>query len=65
LPRFNTNDQQDHRFDVLGRNQQYVNIGVDQELLEEGGSDEDEEEEEEEEEDTEAMYGYTAQTIAH
>ncbi|CAE6392968.1 unnamed protein product [Rhizoctonia solani] len=52
LPRFNANDQQDHRFDVLGRNQQYVNIGVDQELLEEGGSDEDEEEEEE---DTEAI----------
>ncbi|CAE6410562.1 unnamed protein product [Rhizoctonia solani] len=60
LPGFNPNDRQDHRFDDLGRNQQYVNIGVDGDLLRAGGNGDEEEEENAEEEeagDMEAMYG--------
>ncbi|KAG8698947.1 hypothetical protein FRC11_014055 [Ceratobasidium sp. 423] len=63
LPGFNPNDRRDHQFDDLGHNQQYVNIGIEADLLGEGESNEDEEEEGEEEEeeeeagDMEAMYG--------
>jgi hypothetical protein len=54
LPGFLPNDRQEHHFDDLGPNQQYHDIGVDRELLNNlGAEDEDEDEGEGEDEDIE------------
>ncbi|CCO36813.1 hypothetical protein RSOLAG1IB_12102 [Rhizoctonia solani AG-1 IB] len=44
LPGFNANDQHGHRFDDLGPNQEYANLGVGDDLLGNNGGKEDEDE---------------------